>query len=140
MKNLREIMTDSSGNIRNKWSFNYEEMEEFLDVAQLHYTKLGDSVDKHCEVEGENLQSLFDKVMEMGLNPADVSLSVECDPDPYEGYDRHYAVIHYEVVVTEEDVRASVEREFNHWYGVYEQRLCDLLVNAGKFGYTLQEK
>lgn len=114
--------------------------ERILDVAQLHYTKLGDSVDKHCEVEGENLQSLFDKVREMGLNPADVSLSVACDPDPYEEYDRHYAAIHYEVPATEEDVRASVEREFNYWYGVYEQRLCDLLVNAGKFGYTLQEK
>lgn len=139
MKNLREIMTDKDGGIRNKWSFNYEEMKEFLDTAQLQHTNLGDGVDKHCEVEGESLQSLFDKVRKMGLNPSDISLSVECDPDPYEGYDRHYAVIRYEVPSTEGDVRASVEREFNHWYEVYEQRLCELLVNAGKFGYTLQE-
>lgn len=140
MKTLRELMLDVNGNIRNKFKFSREEMREFLDVAQIPYTKLGEDVEKRLEIEGENLQNVLDKLKDMGLNLCDVSLAIDCDPDPYEGFDRYYTVICYTVPATEEDVRNSVGQAFNCWYEEQGQRLRELLANAGRFGYVLQEK
>lgn len=140
MKTLRELMLGADGKIRNKWSFSYEEMRELLNVSQIHYTKLGEDVEKRLEIEGEGLQGVVDKLQSMGLNLCDVSLAIDCDTDPYEGFDRYYTVICYNVPATEEDVRNSVGQTFNYWYEVQEQRLRELLSNAERFGYILQEK
>jgi hypothetical protein len=138
MKNLREIMTDNNGNIRDKASFNYADKRQFL--KDTGHWRLIPVLDKETLVEEiledeTSLQHILDKLNTYGVKPRDACMSwVVCGE-----FEEYHTVVQYMVEATPEIIESEVTNLFDKVYEQKLEMLVDFYKMAKEYGYTLQE-
>lgn len=139
MKNLREIMTDNDGGIRNKSSFTYEDKVQFLKDTHHHVFVPIEGQDTWLEdvLEDEtSLQHILDKLNAYGVKPSDACMSWIM----YGEFEEYHTIVKYMVKATPEIIENEVTNLFDKVYEQKLEMLVDFYKMAKEYGYTLPEK